>query len=109
MPYYEIHAIEKDTNTVVTTVINSSITPSQLKKEVEKGGLKVIKINALDSKQIEIYERMRMLSKKRNIIGMSMSLNSAEYKYQKGKILWTRVAAVVIAIAGLAIYLSLFL
>lgn len=107
MPYYEIHAIEKDTNTVVTTVIQSSITPSRLQKEVEKGGLKVIKINALDAKQAAIYERMRVLSTKRNLVGLSMSELNVEP--EKGNILWFRVIAVAIVLVALAVYLLMFL
>lgn len=107
MPYYEIHAIEKDTNTVITTVIQTSVLPAKLQREVEKGGLQVLKINVLDQRQVAIYERMRLLSNKRNIAGFSM--NKDVVQPQKGKILWMRVIAVAIVVASLALCLSMFL
>lgn len=105
MPHYEIHAIEKETNTVVTTVIQTSIPPSKVKKEVEKGGLKVLKINSLDEKQVAIYERMRVLSNKRNIVGLSM----VSKDIKQTRILWARVIAAVIVAAALVLCLLSFL
>lgn len=69
MPSYEVHAIDRKTNTMVTVVINSIASSTSVKKMVRDGGLEVVRIRAMSENEAAIYGRLRQLANKRNKIG----------------------------------------
>jgi hypothetical protein len=89
MPYYEIHALDPVTNVLVTSVIQTDGTPAMVREEVRKGGLHPRRIVVLDSRQVDIYERMGIMARKRNLVAMAMGGDKP--LSGKPRILWGRV------------------
>lgn len=106
MPHYEIHALDPATNILVTSVIQTDGTPAMVREEVRKGGLQPIRVLMLDSRQAEIYERMRIMATKRNLAGLALG---GDKPVGKPRILWGRVALFIglplLALAGAVLLL----
>ena len=70
MRAYEIHALEPSTNTMVTAMIETEGTPSQIEAEIRKGGMEPVRVLLLDPKQADMYRRLGQLARRRNEMGV---------------------------------------
>ena len=107
MPHFQIDAIDQKANVMVTSVIRTEATMAQVRLEVKKGGLHLLKIRVLSPQEVDMYERMRIMTTKRNMAG-ELLCGKQEHPATIRKIRWGRVFFLIIlplAVVSLLLFL----